>query len=147
MAATKIPVTDIVTLGPGTLIFDKAGGGAEFSATVTSVKVDWSADAEDSVTVLSGDVIPGNRRYTSTLAFTTYQTLKAAGVIDWSWKNRGKNIPFEFRPLDGKESGAVTGMVVVDPISLGGEVGTKPTSECEWAIIGDPIYTPPTDAA
>ncbi|MFS0289136.1 hypothetical protein ACL1FZ_08560 [Corynebacterium striatum] len=137
----KAAITDIMTMGPGTLIFDKPGGNAEFSANVTSVTVGADADKGDALLVLSGDTIPGDRTYAWKLSATTYQSLKEGGIIDYSWNNAGKTVPFEFKPKDGIES-TVTGSVVIDPVTLGGEVGTKPTSDFEWEIVGTPKLTP-----
>lgn len=134
-----------LTLGPGDLTFGSTGSQIEISDYVKSVKVTPSVDAEDPSLVLSGRTIGGDRRYTYSLSFTAYQTLKAGGWVDWAYKNAGKEVPFEFIPRDKTKSANVKGKVIVDPIEIGGDVGTKPTSECEWAIIGAPIFTAESD--
>ena len=131
-----------LTLGPGTLTFGAVGSNIEISDYVKTVKVSPSVNAEDGVLVLSGRTIPGDRTYAYTLSFTSFQTLKKGGLIDWSYKNAGKEVPFEFKPKDKSSAAVVKGTVVVDPIELGGDVGTKPTSDVEYAIVGSPVFTP-----
>ena len=131
-----------LTLGPGTLTFGATGAATEISDYVKAVKIAPSVNTEDSSLVLSGRVIPGDRRYSYVLAFTTSQTVKKGGLIDWSYQNAGKELPFEFKPHDKKSAASVKGTVVVDPIELGGDVGTKPTSDVEYAVVGAPVFTP-----
>lgn len=131
-----------LTLGPGTLTFGDTGAATEISDYVKAVKVTPSVNTEDSSLVLSGRVIPGDRRYSYVLAFTTYQTVQKGGLIDWSYQNAGKELKFEFKPRDKSSAASIKGTVVVDPIELGGDVGTKPTSDVEFAIVGSPVFTP-----
>lgn len=134
-----------LTLGPGDLTFGDPGSTLEVSDYVKSVKVTPSVNAEDAEMVLSGRTIPGDRRYTYSLSFTAYQTLKSGGWVDWAYKNAGKEVKFEFLPRDKSKGASIKGTVMVDPIEIGGDVGTKPTSECEWAIIGAPVLTAETE--
>lgn len=131
-----------LTLGPGTLTFGDTGSALEIADYVKTVTVSPSVNSEDSVMVLSGRTLPGDRTYSYTLAFTSYQTLKKGGLIDWSYQNAGKEVKFEFKPRDKSSAATLKGTVIVDPITLGGDVGTKPTSDVEWAVVGAPIFTP-----
>lgn len=130
-----------MTLGPGTLIFGDVGSQSEFSAMISSITVTPTTEAGESYVVLSGDVSPGEETTTWSLDFTTYQNLRANGVIDWAFKNRAKRVPFEFRPVDGETSAQITGTVIVRPIAIGGTIGQKNTSDVSWPLVGEPTIT------
>ena len=129
-----------VTLGPGTLTFGSVGSILDMSCQITEIKFTPEGDSEDSELVLCGDSIAGARTYTWTMKGSTYQDLQTDGVIDWTWKNAGKEVPFKFVP-DATGTAAVTGRVTVDPIEFGGTVGQKNKSEFEWGLVGAPNLT------
>lgn len=126
-----------LTLGPGTLTFGSVGSILDMSCQITEIKFAAEGDSEDAELVLCGDSIAGARTYTWTMSGTTYQDLETDGVIDWSWKYAGTEVPFKFVPDSTGES-AVTGRVIVDPIELGGTVGQKNKSEFEWGLVAAP---------
>lgn len=143
-----MPAT-IVKLGPGELTLGATGTEVDFTCQVTAAHVDWNVDAEDPTQVLCGDTVAGERTYDAVLAGTLYQDLGlAAGIVEYTWANKGAEVPFVFVP-NTTAAKAVTGTLIVDPLSVGGdEAGANMTSDFEWAIVGDPILgTAPAAAA
>lgn len=125
-------------LGPGTLTFGATGSVLDMTTQVTSAKVSPTVDSEDSVTTLSGDTLGGARTYGADLEVTAVQDdLATDGMIAWSWAHKGEDVPFTFTPNTALGV-AVTGIVTVDPISIGGDVGAKNTSDFTWACVGFP---------
>jgi hypothetical protein len=126
-------------VGPGELTFGAAGPDLrDFTAQVTELEVDWDEDVEDSVPTLDGGELDGEPTYTATLSGTFVQSLTATGVVAWSWENKGTKVPFSYTP-NTDEDVAFTGTVRVRPLKVGGKVKTKPTSDFEWACIGEPV--------
>jgi hypothetical protein len=129
-------------LGPGTLTIGATGSEVDFSCQVTAAHVDWTADAEDAVQVLCGESVPGARVYSAVLAGTLFQDLDAAGIVAYSWEHKGEQVPFTFTPVTASAA-TVTGDLILDPLSIGGdEAGSNMTSDYEFAIVGDPVFTP-----
>jgi hypothetical protein len=128
-------------LGPGTLTVGETGTEVDFTCQVTAARVEWSADAEDDVQVLCGESVPGARTYSATLSATILNDLgTTAGIVEFSWTNKGATYPFVFQPSMTAGVKQVSGEVIIDPISVGGdEVGQNMTSDFEWACVGDPI--------
>lgn len=124
-------------MGPGLLTVGSAGSPQDISKRCTSVKIAWGVDAEDDTPVLSGDVEAGDRTYTATLEATVYQDdLRDGEFVSWSWQYKGEQFPFTFTPFtDGR---SVSGIVLVDPLDVGGDVKKKNTSDIKWACLGEP---------
>jgi hypothetical protein len=59
-------------------------------------------------------------------------------VVDYTWTNAGEEVPFVAVP-NTAEGRQVTGVCRLIPLTIGGEVPTRPTSDFEWAIIGTPV--------
>ena len=137
-----MPAT-IVKLGPGLLQIGATGTETDFTCQITAAHVDWEVDAEDAVTVLCGDSIPGDRTYAAVLAGTLYSDLgNPDGIVEYTWTHKGEQVPFKFVPSTtaGKQ---VTGTLIVDPLSVGGEeAGANMTSDFEWACVGTPTLGP-----
>lgn len=125
------------TMGPGTFTIGSVGSPLDLTAQVTSLKVSPSADAEDSIVTLSGDTLAGERTYSWTLGGTLVQDLTDAGMFDYTWTNKGTQVPFTFTPSTAAGR-SVTGTVIVDPLEIGGDVKKKNTTDFEWVIVGDP---------
>lgn len=121
-------------MGPGTLKLDTSGT-LDVSCQVVScvVSCEENVDAGDDVDLLCGEVLEGDEdvTYSWTLEATLVQDIAAAGVVDWSWTNKGVEKTFEFIP---NTAGArkITGTIVPVPISVGGEAKTRPTSDISW---------------
>lgn len=136
----------IPPLGPGSLVFGEvAVDELDISCQVTACKVTFDSDKEDDVPTLCGGIITGEKSYTSKLEFTAAQDLEANGLIDWTWKNAGKQVPFKFVPLEGSAA-TVVGQVTIDPIEFGGDVKKRNLSEAEFDIVGLPTFTPDATA-
>ena len=127
-------------LGPGTVTIGATGTEVDFSCQVTAAHVDWTEDAEDSVTVLCGESVPGSRSYEAAFAGTLLQDLGATpGIVEYTWAHKGEQVPFIFVPSDaaGKQ---VSGEVILTPLRVGGEeAGANMDSDFEWPCVGDPV--------
>lgn len=124
-------------LGPGELTIGETGSLLNLSCQLTKAQITWDKDAEDPQHVLCGDVVPGDVTYTAKLTGTVIQDLSADGMMDYTWTNKGEAVPFTFTPST-TAGRTVTGTVVIDPLDLGGDVKTKPSSDFEWDIVGEP---------
>ncbi|QFG13040.1 major tail protein [Gordonia phage Schiebs] len=131
-----------LSLGPGTLTFGQVGTELDVSCQVTAASIEWEADAEDSMPTLCGGTIAGERTYSATLKATLFQDVELDGSVDWTWKNAGAEVPFTFTPRTDTPSAKVAGVVTVDPITLGGDVNKRNTSDLEWSCVGRPTFTP-----
>ena len=135
------PVRPIRALGPGSLIFGATGSEHNISAQVTAAKITWDVDAEDSMPVLSGGVIAGERNYTAKLEITAAPDLAADGLVDWSWTHKGTEQPVVFIP-NAATAAEFAGTVLIDPIEYGGDVKKRNTSDWELEFVGEPVFTP-----
>ena len=133
---------DTSKLGPGTLTVGETGTLVDFSCQITGARVAWDVNADDDVETLCGDVLAGDRVYTSTIAGTLYEDLNTPdGIVAFSWSNKGTEVPFTFTP-NTEVGTSVAGVLIIDPLDVGGdEAATKMTSDFEWAIVGDPVLT------
>mgnify|MGYP001661170954 FL=1 len=128
-----------VTVGPGDLTF--ATDSQTFASQITSARVTVGVNRGDELKVLSGESIPAEATYTYELEATALQDLSANGIVDWSWKQAGKTATFVYTP-NKANAATIKGTVVVDPISVGGEVGQRATSDFTFPIVGTPTFTP-----
>lgn len=122
----------------GTLQLGTVGTSIDATAQVEEGSVDWSEDVEDSRPTLSGGELAGEASYTATLALTLIQDLDVGGLVDFTWENKGTVVPFEFTPATATGR-VITGNVRISPMKVGGAVKSRPSSDVEWAIIGDPV--------
>ena len=126
------------TLGPGTFSIGSVGTPLDLTAQVTSLKVEFSEDVEDSVPTLSGETLEGEASYPATLTGTLVQDLTEEGMFDYTWTNKGTIVPFTFTPSTAAGR-TVTGNCRVAPLNLGGDVKVKNTTDFTWTVIGDPV--------
>jgi hypothetical protein len=139
-------------LGPGTLSLGEIATPMDASCQLANAVVAWDKDADDPITVLCGDVVPGNVQYTATLSGNFLQDLdQEAGLVAYTWANKGVSVPFTFTP-NTAAGATVTGSVVVDPLDVGSdeEYGAVMSSDFEWDIVGEPVLSwgaPALDAA
>lgn len=131
------------TVGPGSLTFGETGDDLDLSCQVSSAEISWDSDSEDDTYVLCGDVIPGESKFTATLTATILQDITTGGAIDYSWKHKGEQVKFVYVP-NKKETATITGMCVIQPLGVGGEVKARPTTDLEWPCVGEPELTYPT---
>lgn len=127
--------------GPGTLTL--GSGPLDVSAQVTACVVEPAENIEssDAIAVLSGEELPAEdtTSLTFTLKATLLQDLAAAGVVDFSWVNAGDEVAFTFVPNTVVDR-QVQGTVRVVPITIGGPVKERATSDISWVIIGTPDF-------
>ncbi|RAV33532.1 hypothetical protein [Corynebacterium heidelbergense] len=143
---SESPKRKKTVLGPGTLVLGSVGTQLDLSCQVTEITIGAEGDSEDPEYTLCGDTVAGERTYTWTMNVTAFQDLEADGVIDFTWKHAGKEMPFKFVP-DSAGTAAVTGRVIIDPVQIGGKVRQKNTSEAEWQLAGAPNFNPNATAA
>lgn len=128
-------------MGPGVLTFG-VGGAQVASAQVTkcAVECDESVKSTDAIPVLSGEELP--QQDTVSLAWklsgTVIQDIAAADLVSYTWANATDEVPFTFMP-NTVEDREVTGTVRIVPLTLGGDVDARNTSDFTWAIIGTPV--------
>lgn len=127
-----MPVKTLM-MGPGTLVIGEAGSTRAMESQVTNARVTPSVDTDDDTPVLSGDVLPGDRTESFSLAGTFVQDFgNADGLSEWTWTNRGDRLPFTFIPSTAAGR-SLSGTVQVEATEIGGDVKTKPTVDFEWA--------------
>lgn len=128
-------------LGPGTLKLG-AAGVMDVSCQITSGKVEASekVTTQEALDVLCGEQLAAedNVSLEWTLSFNLLQDIAAAGSVAWSWTNASTEQAFEFIP-NTVGARKVTGTVRVIPITIGGDVKTRPRSDATWKVIGTPV--------
>ncbi len=114
----------------------------ELSCQITNAMINPTENVttEDAVHVLCGETLPQSDTvdYSFTLSGTLLQDLAAGGCIDFTWTHMGEEVPFTFQP-DLDTAATWTGTLRVIPLSVGGDVPTRPTSDFEFVIIGTPV--------
>lgn len=133
-----MPPVKSYKLGAGELILGETGAPLDVSAQATSVKLTPSSETEDDVHVLSGDVLSGEDTDSWTLNGTFVQDLDPTGNVRFCLANKGKIVPFRFVP-NSEQGTEFSGTCKIRPIEIGGDAKTKPTSDFEFPVIGDPI--------
>lgn len=135
-------------LGPGLLTIGGAPpAGLDLSCQVSAAKVEWDKDKEDDTPVLCGESVAGGVTYTAKLTASVLLDLSDAGMVDFTWDNKGGQYPFVFTP-NNTAAKSVTGDVIVDPLDVGGdEVKKNMSVDIEWDIVGEPVWGDATAAA
>lgn len=127
-----------LTMGPGSLTIGATTDLTNFSGQTTSVRLVPSVDQGDAIQVLSGESVAGDRTESFTLEGTLLQDLGATvSTTEWLFTNRGETHVFEFIPSTAKGK-KITGSLVVEAIEIGGDTGTKPTSDFTFTVVGTP---------
>lgn len=126
------------TVGPGKLTF--TGPSGTFESQITAARVTTNANRGEPLRVLSGEQIPGESTYTYNLEATALQDLKRSGIVEFTWNNAGKTAQFTYTPSNAVGA-TVKGSVVIDPISIGGTVGDRATSDFSFQCVGKPTFT------
>jgi len=134
-----------ITVGPGTFTVGAESDLTNLSSQATAVKLVPSVDVDDPIRVLSGETIQGDRSETWTIEGTLLQDLGATeSTTEYLFNNAGEEKPFSFTPANAAGK-SITGTLVVEAIEMGGDVGTKATSDFEFAIVGRPVIGSLTD--
>jgi hypothetical protein len=127
------------TMDQGLMSVGAAGTVMDMTAQVRNVTVEFSEDVGDDRPTLSGDVLAGKAKYPASVKGTVIQDLSDGGLVEYTWTNRGKVLPFTITPST-TEGRAITGMLRVSPLDVGGDAGEEgPESDFEWSVIGDPV--------
>lgn len=124
-------------LGPGSLKFGSTGTEQEFAAQCSNVRLEPSVDSEDNINVLSGEEIEGDETISWVVAGTLYQRYDADALQDWCFEHRLTTLPFTFIPADAAVN-QWTGRARIVPITIGGDVKVRNTSDFEFRLIGEP---------
>lgn len=132
-------------MGPGTLVLGAGGDLLDVSCQMTNFRIEpaETVTSTDAIPVLCGEDLPAEESATiaARAKGTMLQDLAAAGVCAWTWEHAGEEHPFEFVP-NTVAARAVTGVVRVVPIVIGGDVSktARPTSDLDWSCIGMPDF-------
>lgn len=131
--------------GPGSLTLGSAPLDVSGQFSNFQVQYAESVTGGDDINLLDGTTLAGDEvaSYKATVSGTLLQDISAAGVIAWSWANKGTEQAFEFVPND-TEDRVVSGILVPVPIQIGGDVKTRQTAQITWRIIGDPEFADAT---
>lgn len=126
-------------LGPGVLTLGAGPLAVEQQLTGCKLVSSETVETEDAVKVLSGEELAATstESYTWTLQGEFLQDLNTAGVVAWSWVNKGTEQAFTFEPNAGGSSFA--GILKPVPLQVGGdEVGKRLMATFTWRVVGDP---------
>lgn len=132
-------------LTAGTLLFGTAPLDVSAQTTKITIKAAENVATIEAVPVLTGGELPAEDDviYTWAMEATLLQDLDVAGVIEWSWNNKGTWQPFVFIPSNAADRG-VSGECRPVPLDIGGDVKTRPTSDLTWVVRGSSTVTDPT---
>jgi len=132
-------MTQFYKLGPGSLTVGTVP--LDVTAQITACKVTASENVRtgDDLDLLDGTTLAGEESatYRFTISGNLVQDLAAAGVVAWSWTNKGTEQPFTFIPATA-EGRKVTGTLVPVPLDVGGDAKSRPRADFTWRCIGDP---------
>ena len=129
-----------ITIGAGSLSIGAAGELTNFSGQITSARLVPSIDQGDSITVLSGESVSGDRSESFTLEGTLLQDFGTTdSTTEWLFTERGETHVFEFIPNTAKGR-KITGSLVVEAVEVGGDVTTKATSDFTFVLVGAPVF-------
>ena len=125
----------------GTFTIGTAPLDVSCQVTSLTVKPAENVTTEDAVHVLCGDTLESSDTvdYSFTVEGTVLQDLAAAGVVDYTWTHMGEEVAFVFVP-DLVTDRSVTGVCRIVPLTIGGDVPTRPTSDFVWKCIGTPVF-------
>jgi hypothetical protein len=130
-------------LGPGTLTL--GSGPLDVTLQVTSCKISVTeyVSVVVDIKVLSLDVLEGGESvdFDFALEGNILQDLNTAGVVAWSWTNKGTEQDFVFTPNDAAAA-SIAGVLKPVPLQVGGdELERKMASDFTWRCVGEPVPT------
>jgi hypothetical protein len=137
--------TTTAKLGPGTLEIGTTGTEIDISCLVNNATIAADKDEGDATTKLCGDVRAGSVAYTYALSGNMdTDVADAAGFFALTQSAPGTEQSFVFTPSTAAGTSAA-GTLVIDPLDFGAdESGADLTSDFEFTIVGQPVYTYPT---
>jgi len=132
--------TQSYKVGPGTLELGAGPLAVEGQFSNVAVNPSESIKSSDDIDLLDGTTLDGDEipSYSFTITGDLVQDLSAAGVIAWSWANKGTEQAFTFVP-NTDEGRQVSGTLVPVPITVGGPAKATATASITWRIVGDPV--------
>jgi hypothetical protein len=120
----------------------------DFSCQVTNIRINSAySDDGDALETLCGDTVPPGRKLDSrSLAGTFVQdwtAAAAASLTKYLYANDLAVVDFTYTPNAAGDT--ITGQVRIEvpAETYGGDVNTRITSDFEWFIQGNPVFTPP----
>lgn len=128
-------------LRDGILTIGETGSLTVLASQCPQVELVPAVKQDDPIEVLSGDTAAGDRTESWQLKGKLIQDIgQANSVWEYCFTNRGKEQPFEFVPNSTSPTPKkLTGRLVVDAISVGGEVGKANQSDFEFQLVGEPV--------
>lgn len=130
-------------LGPGTLkLGPVATPELDASCQLTACTLQVTENVEETseeLDVLCGETLAAEESatYDYVLSGTMVQDLAAAGVVAWSWDNKGTPKAFEFVPSTAQGT-KVSGTLIPVPLNIGGAVKSRPTADFTWRLTVEP---------
>jgi hypothetical protein len=119
-------------------------GGAtprDFSCQPSNIRLTPTANLDDPLEVLCGDIITGAGTTSWQLQGTAVQDFDDPnGFILFAFQNDGEEVAFSWTP--NATGGTWSGNCFVSAIEVGGDVNTRLTADFVFALRGAPEYTP-----
>lgn len=114
-----------------------------FAEQITNVSLVPSVATEgDPVEVLSGDKIAAEEVVSWALVFTAIQDFNDEdGVVNFALTNSGETVAFTFTPdhaPDVTDGVTYAGTCKVRPITIGGGVNVRLTTDASWTVVTGP---------
>lgn len=125
-------------LGPGSFKLGETASPREIAQQCTKFSLEPDTSFEDDIPVLSGDTIAGDADTTWAVKGTAQQDYGLDSFELWCYAHRLQDIPFLFTPSN-THAVSWSGTCTVVPITHGGDVKKKNTSDFEFRVIGEPI--------
>lgn len=127
-------------LGPGHLKFGGTGESQEFGSMTSQTSLEPEVEEQDPTPMLDGSNFVEQGEIGGTLKGTFYQDYTMEGLTAWTWKNMGKNMPFEFRPRDDSDM-VITGSCVIKPVAVGGDPNKNNAADFEFKLTSKPVMS------
>jgi len=124
-------------LGPGSLKIGETASQREIAAQLTKFSLEPKTDFEDDVPVLSGETVPGDATTEWSAKGTVNQDFDKESLEMYCYKNRLQDLPFIYTPSNDHDV-SWSGVLTVVPLTVGGDVKKKNTSDFEFRVIGEP---------
>ena len=137
----------ITKLGPGTVTV----GEEDFAAEVTGATITHEyEETQESITMLSGDVLPASETRNDGFAADCMNNMTAAGLYAYCQDNDMQVVDFAFVPntTAGATPASWTGKVVIKlPEEIGTDTFGNPlASSIEWKSVGALVFVAEADA-
>lgn len=126
-------------LGPGQLQLGATGTPEQWADSITKILIEPKVEDGDKIDVLSGKTLARDADITYELQATGLQSYAKDSLIEWAFEHRLQEVPFTWVPLNSSKRGR-RGIVRVTPITDGGDVKKRNSSDFTWAIVGEPEY-------